>query len=170
MSVELLSTGRDPEEPCLHQQLQSLSNTFSALAANHGLSVPKDFSIKAMKCLKESGRKNVIYSLAKSLATPRSDGSGSKFPTTRMPMGLLEYMVSFYQADNIQKVSLIINTHALNFKGNYSGNYSVSKRLSPMVSYYVFTDGHKMVQVACWPNVEWAASLSRCDSRHHLPY
>ena len=102
-------TGLDSEEASgLHQQLESLSMAFSALAAKHYLSVPKDFvecSIKAMKCLKESGRKNVVYSLAKSLATPRNDGSGPKFPTTRMPMGLLEYMVSFFQAENIQNVS-----------------------------------------------------------------
>jgi hypothetical protein len=101
-------TGLDSEEASgLHQQLESLSMAFSALAAKHDLSVPKDFvecSIKAMKCLKESGRKNVVYSLAKSLATPRNDGCGPKFPTTRMPMGLLEYMVSFFQAENIQNV------------------------------------------------------------------
>ena len=92
----------------LDQQLDSLSKAFSSLASMHGLCVPCDYvqcSIKAMNCLKESGRSNVLYSLAKCLATPRSDGIGFKFPTTSMPMGLLEYMVGFFEAENIQKVS-----------------------------------------------------------------
>ena len=94
----------DPEESGLHQKLESL---FSSLARVYDISVPGDYiqcSIKAMKCLKDSGRSNVLYSLAKSLAIPRKDGSGPKFPTTRMPMGLLEYMVSFFESENVQKV------------------------------------------------------------------
>lgn len=98
-SVELLladPTSLDPKEPQLDQQLESFSTAFSTLARMHNLSLPGNFiecSIKAMKCLKESGRMNVLYSLAKGLATTRNDGSGPKFPTTRMLMGLLEYMV-----------------------------------------------------------------------------
>ena len=89
-SVELLANfaSVDPGESGLHQKLESL---FSSLARMNDISVPEDCSIKAMK---DSGRSNVLYSLAKSLAIPRKDGSGPKFPTTRMPMGLLEYMVS----------------------------------------------------------------------------
>ena len=91
-SVELLANfaSVDPGESGLHQKLESL---FSSLARMNDISVPGDCSIKAMKGLKDSGRSNVLYSLAKSLAIPRKDGSGPKFPTTRMPMGLLEYMV-----------------------------------------------------------------------------
>ena len=95
---------------------QALASTaFSSLASMHDLSVPCDYvrcSIKAMKCLKESGRLNVLYSLAKGLATPHSDGTGSKFPTTRMPMGLLEYMVGFFELENIQKVCDVRNYNA----------------------------------------------------------
>lgn len=94
----------------LEQQLDFLSTAFSSLASMYGISVPGDYvqcSIKAMKCLKESGRSNVLHSLAKSLATPRSDGTGSMFPTTRMPMGLLEYMVGFFGSENMQKVCIV---------------------------------------------------------------
>ena len=31
--------------------------------------------------------------------------AGSKFPTTRMPMGLLEYVVNFFDADTLHEVS-----------------------------------------------------------------
>lgn len=95
----------------LEQQLESISTAFSRLASMHDLSVRHDYlqhSINAMRCLKESKRSNVLYSLAKGLATPRRDGEGSKFPTMRMPMGLLEYMVGFFDSDNIQKVSNIM--------------------------------------------------------------
>ncbi len=57
-----------------------------------------------MRQLKESGRTNILYSLARSLATARGDGTGTKFPTTRMPMGLLEYTVGFFDSDNLQEV------------------------------------------------------------------
>ena len=90
------------------QQMASVLAAFCDLARLHDVIVPADYlenSIKAMKCLKECGRSNVLYLLAKSLATPRSDGKGSKFPITRMPMGLLEYLVNFFDADNLQNVS-----------------------------------------------------------------
>ena len=59
-----------------------------------GISVPADF-LQAMANLQKSGGSNVLYRLAKGLSTMRRDGRGSKFPTNRMPMGLLEYMVGF---------------------------------------------------------------------------
>lgn len=41
---------------------------------------------------------NVLYELAKGLGTMHPDGSDSYFPTSRMPMGLLQYMVNFFNA------------------------------------------------------------------------
>ena len=90
------------------QQMRSILTAFSDISLAGGVNVPPDYleySIKAMKRLKESGRSNVLYSLARSLATPRSNGTGSKFPTTRMPMGLLEYIVHFFDAETLQDVS-----------------------------------------------------------------
>ena len=57
-----------------------------------------------MITLKESGRSNVLYTLARALATPRTSGVGSKFPTNRMPMGLLEYMVGFFDSNTSPQV------------------------------------------------------------------
>ena len=95
------------------QHMESFLRTFSDLhVANlEGVSVPSDYleySIKAMKHLKESGRTNVLYLLARSLATPRRDGTDSKFPTTRMPMGLLEHLVCVFDAEFLQNVSVVI--------------------------------------------------------------
>ena len=88
------------DNPTSHEQhMMTVLAAFSDIACVSGINVPSDYldySLKAMKRLKESGRSNVLYSLARSLATPRSDGTGSKFPTTRMPIGLLEYLVNFF--------------------------------------------------------------------------
>ena len=47
---------------------------------------------------------NVLYNLAKGLGTPRLDGSDSRFPAKRMPMGLVEYATNFFVADKMQQV------------------------------------------------------------------
>ena len=56
--------------------------------------------------LKDRGRHDVIYGLSKGLGTTRPDKSDSLFPTTRMPMGLLEYniMVQFFNGKPGQHV------------------------------------------------------------------
>ena len=44
----------------------------------------------AMANLRHNARSNVLYNLAKGMGTPRADGSDSRFPVKRMPMGLIE--------------------------------------------------------------------------------
>jgi len=59
------------------------------------VSVPGDFlshASKAMVTLNRSGHTNVIYNLARGIGSQRID----RFPTDRMPMGLIEYIASFY--------------------------------------------------------------------------
>ena len=77
--------------------------------ANHAVAVSalRNYGVqrvKAMAVLKESGRSNVLYRLARALATPRTDGTGSLFPTDRMPMGLLEYMAVFFDSNTYPQV------------------------------------------------------------------
>lgn len=77
---------------CIHQQMY----------------VPKDFidlSLQAMENLHRSGRSNVLYELVFGLGTLRPDGSGPRFPTDRMPMGLLEYIVNFFASQSMNEVS-----------------------------------------------------------------
>lgn len=91
------------------QQLSALCEMFCYYAKNfHGVSAPSDFvsvSILGMKQLEKSGRINVIHELAKGLGTMRPDGSDSYFPTSRMPMGLLQYIVLFFNAEPGKAVS-----------------------------------------------------------------
>ena len=98
----------------IHSQLDVLSKLFSSyITSEMRLSVPDDFIIlaaRAMLQLKNSGRSNVLYNLAKAIGTPREDGSDSRFPTKRMPMGLVEYISSFFVAENLQSVSYKNNT------------------------------------------------------------
>ena len=69
--------------------------------------IPDDFvyiCLKAMECLSQVGRQNVVYGLVQGLGTMREDNSDSQFPVLRMPMGILEYMISFYSANIINQV------------------------------------------------------------------
>ena len=81
-------------------------------STHHELQVPDDFlplSIDAMKNLQSHGKVNVLYSLARGLGLMRPDYSDSCFPVTRMPFGMLEYMVSFFNSNpgaNVRLLSL----------------------------------------------------------------
>lgn len=71
--------------------------------------VPDDFLVycsQAFQQLSEVQRSNVLYSLAKGIGTMRTGRSESLFPVTRMPMGLLEFMVNFFVANDSRSVSL----------------------------------------------------------------
>lgn len=91
--------------------LGALSRYFSECSIRFGLSIPNDFLIlatKSMQRLKSSGRTNVVYNLAKCVGTTREDGSDSRFPSKRMPMGLVEYTVNFFVTEGNHKVRLLI--------------------------------------------------------------
>ncbi len=86
----------DPEE-----KKNFLGEALSLFAKQqYGVDIPESFvelSIKAMQRLSNAGKSNVVYSLCKGLGTPRPDQPDeSLFPTSRMPMGLLEYMTEFF--------------------------------------------------------------------------
>ena len=71
------------------------------------VSVPDDFlsyTAKAVVDLKSNGRTNVIYNLSKRIGSLRADSTTPRFPTDRMPMGLIEYISSFYVCDNVNQV------------------------------------------------------------------
>lgn len=70
----------------------------SHASAYYQMKFPNDFltSLKGMKHLSETERMNVLYELARGLGIMRSDGTDSLFPTSRMPMGMLHFMVGFF--------------------------------------------------------------------------
>lgn len=72
-----------------------------------GLKVPKNFLLfasSAMVQLAKKHRSNVLYNLAKGIGTMREDQSDSRFPTQRMPMGLVEYTTNFFVANDLNQV------------------------------------------------------------------
>lgn len=69
--------------------------------------VPDSFVSDAIACMvrcHRSGRLNVLALLAKALGTMRSDGTDSLMPVSRMPVGLIEYIVSFFSAETMYQV------------------------------------------------------------------
>ena len=94
-------------ELTMENQVKVLSQLFELYMLSHDLNVPEDFlihAVNAMLRLEHNGRSNVLYNLAKGIGTLREDGSDSRFPIKRMPMGLVEYAADFFVADNLQKV------------------------------------------------------------------
>ncbi len=63
-----------------------------------------------MTRLKNHGRSNVVYNLAKGVGTEQSD---SCFPVCRMPMGLVEYVTNFFSATNINSVGKHVVSYIL---------------------------------------------------------
>ena len=100
----LVSLGED-------DQLDIISELFLSYLKQHHthlLLPPSDFLklvVSAFNHLHQSRRSNVVYLLAMALGTTRPDGSDSLLPTSRMPMGLLEYIVTFFTASSVQKAS-----------------------------------------------------------------
>ena len=94
-----------PEE----DQLKAISELFCYFAeAKHNVHIRSDFlrlTIDASEHLLKCGRSNVVYGVAKAIGTKRADKSDSRLPAKRMPMGLLEHMVNFYNADSYTKVT-----------------------------------------------------------------
>ena len=93
--------------------LQFISELFATYCSKHaGLHVPSDYislSVNAMQHLQSVGRKNVLYELSRGLGTMRDDGLDSQFPATRMPMGLLQYMIQVFNATSVQQVCQCIS-------------------------------------------------------------
>lgn len=94
-----------PEE----QQYHMATKAVQVLAARSHPSahVPDDFiklCLRSMERLKQLGKHNIVYGLVHGLGVMREDGSDSRLPALRMPMGMLEYIISFYQAESINKV------------------------------------------------------------------
>ena len=100
------------EQLPLESQLQTISSLFSSyVSAKYNITIPDDYleySAMAMANLKCNARSNVLYNLAKGMGSRRADGSDSRFPVKRMPMGLIEYAASFFACDNLQSVSTCV--------------------------------------------------------------
>ena len=77
---------------------------FQNICKEIGLDVPNNFlklSASAMINLRENNRENTVYNLVLGIGTMREDGSDSCFPVKRMPMGLVEYAVSFFSVKDM---------------------------------------------------------------------
>ena len=94
------------------EQMKFLSQCVSYhCRAYHQMDVPDDFlqlSLSAMENLQANGKTNVLYGLAKGLGRLRLGSSESCFPVSRMPFGLLEYMVNFFNSSPGSNVSFIL--------------------------------------------------------------
>ena len=105
------------QEDSTMDTFHSLSSDDHLVVVSHMVShivsskyIPEDFielALKSMHKLTSEGRSNVIYGLCKGFGKCRPGYPNEcYFPTSRMPMGLLEYMVNFFIAEYGNKVNL----------------------------------------------------------------
>ena len=82
----------------INQQLKVISVVFQKLAGStYGVEIDGDFlelALQASKHLQECGRSNVLCGLARAIGTLCLDGSDSRLPAKRMPMGWLVVVYS----------------------------------------------------------------------------
>ena len=106
-AISLLKMASDEE------LMRVVSHLFQQLAlTKYGVHIPADFlqlSLIAVRHLNQCGRSNVVYGVAKAIGTMRPDESDSRLPARRMPMGLLEYMVNFFNSNTYLKVDNVIS-------------------------------------------------------------
>ncbi len=105
--INMLAATRESEN-----DLHAMSVAFSKYCKEKlNTELGEDFlelSASAMSKLKAGNRSNVLYNLAKGVGTNRMDESESRFPVTRMPMGLVEYTTNFFVADDLNAVCLVL--------------------------------------------------------------
>lgn len=98
----------DEVESTADKQLDAIAVSFKEFALTHyQVHINSDFLrlvLQACQHLHKCGRSNVLYSLSKAMGSLRPDGSDSRLPAKRMPMGLLEHMANFYNADSYKMV------------------------------------------------------------------
>ena len=96
----------------IKDQLSFLSELYTTLAEMQNIFIPGDFlqlSLQAMVQLRNSGRTNFLYGLARGLSIQRPDEMDSLFPSKKLISGLVEYSVNFFNSDkNAQHVSFIL--------------------------------------------------------------
>ena len=79
-------------------QVSLVSDLLSHIAdKQHSVSVPKSSSAaKRNGTLNRKNKPNLIYDFCRGLGSLRPDGSDSLIPTSRMPFGLLQYLIEFF--------------------------------------------------------------------------
>lgn len=130
-----------------------------------GLKIPKDFLVlasSAMLHLSEKSRSNILYNLAKGIGTIREDGSDSRFPTQRMPMGLVEYTANYFVADDLNQVlpnySVLISLFIIIF---YSDS-KLSSRLSSVAADNVLPVWSEIGKTPPWAHVA-CCTIFKCS-------
>ena len=61
-------------------------------------------SVSGMEHLHSNHKRNVLAGAARAFGVLRPDGSDSLFPTSRMPFGMLDYTISFFNASSRNEV------------------------------------------------------------------
>ena len=94
------------------EQTKLQDSFFSITCKSRGVAVVPhgfiEYSICSMQHLQQKGKSNVVASAAYVFGNMRPDRSDSRFPTDRMPFGLIDYCFNYFRADSLNEVDHII--------------------------------------------------------------
>ena len=99
--------------------LSAISAQFQQHCKLASVKLPEDFlelSKSAMDQLQQHGRTNVVYNFVKAVGTVRTDGTDSRLPISRMPMGMIEHTVNFFANKDINRVSCVLLANLVGVK------------------------------------------------------
>ena len=91
------------------KQIDILDDLFALCCRGH-FPAPSGYirnSIVAMKHLRSRRKSNLLAGAARAFGMMRPDNSDSLFPVDRMPFGLLEYSINFFNAKTVNEVSIM---------------------------------------------------------------
>ena len=74
-----------------------------------------DTACRAMCELETHGRPNVVYFLCRCIAEKKEDGKTPLLPMDRMPFGLIQYQLEFFNATHVCQVIFVVFTRFLSF-------------------------------------------------------
>ena len=125
-----MDTGKNDVSVGVTDSMSSFKSQFQTLPANdllnlltellrkhaetyYQVAMPGDFlqsSLKSMQHLQSFSKVNVLHELAKGLGTLLPHSSETLFPISRMPFGMLQYMVTFFNCKPGQNVRTVMMT------------------------------------------------------------
>lgn len=116
-SMEVQIDGCNQLAPIEQLSLREITSLFQKLARTYQVCIEDDFLqlvLQSCQHLQKYGRSNVLDGLARAIGRLRPDGSDSRLPVKRMPMGLIEYnIVNFFNAESYQKVYITLCMHKM---------------------------------------------------------
>ena len=140
------------EQLIMQDQIEILELFFSSACKCYGMKIlPHGYiknSLSAMHFLQTRERSNILEGVAKVFGNMREDRSDSLFPTKRMPFGLFEHAINFYNAKSCAEVRFWLSIIILIIK--FFIDTPLPNRFSNVAADHVQCVWYQMAEAPSW--------------------